>query len=426
MRRPGLLVCLLGLAGVATAGAQDLGRRLESGPDAKLSLTYATRPDVCGSALVLRIGGVGWVGDDTWWFSRSEGTSDGPCERRPARALVTRAEGRIVSVRVGLDGSAPPPGVTDLGPVPAALAGHAFLDLAARLDGRAGREALLAAVVADSAATSRGLLEIARNGALSRGLRESAASWLGREVAAAQPADASELARGLATIARDRETPIGVRTRAIGSLSRAQGRLPPELVELAGSDEPAIARAALGGLGRSDDPQARALVRQAATNPDLPTAVRAEAIKALGGRDASPADVAALRGLWPKLESRLRGSVLEVVAATGGGENARWLMAVAGSDAEPAADRARAVRAAERAGVGVDELVRLYDQATERQVRQAIIEALARIGTRTALAKIERIAQSDTDPALRRVALRRLAANGGDEAAAVLEGMVVK
>ena len=424
MRSPGLVACLLLAACTEAADAQTLANRLDRGPDGKVSITYAARADVCGSATLLRIGGALWFGESQWSYTRTDGPTDGSCERRPARVLVTRSEGRVVSVRVGVDGAELPPGTTDLGPVPAADAARAFLDLATSLDGRAGREALLAAVLADSAATWRGLLVIARNPEVSRGLRESAGAWLGRELGAADAGTGSEIGRGLAAIARDPEMPLSVRTRAVSSLARAPGRPAPELVELAGSDQPALAKAALAGLGRSDDPAARTVLRRAAANRELPTAVRVQAIKSLGDRDASPSDIAALRDLWPSLESGERSAVLEVVSGTGGGENARWLLTLVRRDDEPARDRARAVRAAERAGIGSDELVRLYDQVTDREVRQAVIEALGRIGDRTSLAKIQSIAKADTDPTLRRAALRRLAANGGDEARAVIEDIV--
>ncbi len=310
--------------------------------------------------------------------------------------------------------------------MPAGDAARAFLDLAVRLDGRAGREALLAAVVADSAPTWRGLLEIVNNAKVSRGLRESAASWLGREISVADPADAGEIGRALARVAQNRETPISVRTRAVSSLSRTVGRPVPELVALADADEPAIAKAALAGLGRSDDPGARAVLRRAAAKTDLPIPIRVQAIRSLGDRDASPSDVEALRELWPGLESQARGAVLDVIANTGGGENARWLLALVSNESEPGTDRARAVRAAERAGASSDQMVELYDRVTDRRVRQAIIETLARIGDRASLAKIQSIAQADTDPALRKTALRRLAAVGGDEAKEVLENLIVK
>ena len=254
-RRPlGLLTCLLLAACAESADAQGLGRRLEGGPDGLLAVRFAARSDVCGSATLLRIGSGTWFGDSEWSYSRNSGMGGGTCDRLPAEVLMTRADGRIVAIRVGLAGASLPPGTTDLGVVPSGDAGRAFLDLAARLDGRAGREALLAAAVADSAPTWRDLLELVNNDRVSRGLRESAAGWLGRELVAAESGAAAAIGRALARVARDHDAPISVRTRAVSSLAGPLGRPPAELVTLAGSDEPAIAKAALAGLGRATTP----------------------------------------------------------------------------------------------------------------------------------------------------------------------------
>jgi hypothetical protein len=373
---------------------------------------------------MLRVGLVDEFGESRWIWNRNDGFTGEPCLRGPVRAVLTRAGGQVVAIRLSVATSPPRRPVSDLGTVPAARAAAYFLDLAGRTDGRVGREALLGAVLADSADLSPGLLGIASNEALSRALRESAASWLGRELATGSSPSAAVVER-LAALARDADAPQSVRARAVSQLVEAGETGTATLIALAGADEVALAKAAVSGLARSTDPKAREALRRSARDADLANAVRVDAIRALGSREAAPADLAELRSLWPSLSGdQARGAVLDAIAETGGSINARWLLGIARDPGASPTDRARAVRAAERAGIGSAELIRLYDDATDRRVREAILEALSKIGDRAARKKIAAIATADTDPSLRRSALRQLGELGGAEARSALKALV--
>jgi len=416
-------IAALGLAlGAGEGQAQELRRRLESGPDGQIALSYPARGDVCGSGTsILRIGTSGF-NESSWIWSRGE--SFASCEHGPVRALLTRADQGIVGIRIGIGEVAWPAQATDVGTVAADAAAAYFVDLARRTDGRLGRDALLAAVLADSPAW-RNLAELGRNRALSRGLRERAVSWLGREVAGLGATEARELTGVLVAIARDMEEPASLRSRAVSSLARADGSGTAELVGLAKADDTPVAKAALSALGRTTDPRAREAVRRAARDSTLPDQVRLEAIKGLGGRDGTPADLALVRGLWKTLPgSESRHAVLDLIAEAGGSENARWLLAITRDQGQPASVRARAARAAEQAGIGSAELIRLYDEGPDRPVKESILEALIRIGDRAAIDKVVAIAKSDTDPQLRRAAVSRLAKAGNARARAALEDLV--
>ena len=398
----------------------DLAGRIGRAPDGPVALTFAARPDVCGNGFSYLRVGLGGPGESDWVYAWSEGGGDGRCLNGPVRVVLTRLDRRITGVRVGIGPVRLPAGTTDLGVVGAPGAAQFLVDLAGRTDGRAGRDALTAAALADSADTWRGLLALARNPGVSRGLRESAANWLGRDLGGGR-----ELVDGLLALARDVDAPGSVRSRAVVALGRIQAEV-EGLIALAGLDDPVVARPALTALGRSPDPRARALVRRAARDSLLPRPVRAEALKALGGRDATPADLAALRELWPVLETDLKRTALQLVAETGGADNARWLLGVARSNEELVTVRAEAVRLAEQAGIGSAELSRVYDEAADRRVKEATLDALQRIGDRTARAKIGSVAQADTDPQLRRAAVTRLARDGDRRARELLEGVVTK
>ncbi|HKP29326.1 MAG TPA: HEAT repeat domain-containing protein [Gemmatimonadales bacterium] len=421
-----ILLLLTGLACAPAAGAQSITSRIGSQRDGYVGIAYAARADVCGHGTdYIRIGTGTFLSGGGWVTTDGDGNDSRDCERGPVRVLITRAEGRTVGLKVGVAGGPWPAGTTDLGTVGASLAAEYFLGMAAETDGRLGREALLPAVLADSAAAWRGLIRIALDRKLSRGLRESATGWLGRE-ASWQGADVSkDITTSLTAIAGNREEPASLRSRAVSSLGRNQVTGTAALVRLADSEDPVVSRAAMRSLGRSSDPRAREVLRTKVRDGALPEGTRHEAIRSLGGSDAMPSDYALLREIWPTLpDGSSREAVLESLAEAGGADNVRWLLQQAGSATLPASDRARAVRAAGRAGANTDELSKLYDAGQDRRVKEALLDALIRIGDRASIDKVTSIAQSETDVQIRRAAINRLAKLGDEKANAVLKDMV--
>ena len=422
------MLLLAGLACAPAAGAQGIADRINAQRDGYVGISYAARADVCGHGTnYIRIGTGTFAGGGTWVTTNGDHTDFGDCERGPVRVLVTRAEGRTVGLKVGVAGGPWPAGTTDLGAVGAAMAADYFLALAAESDGRLGREALLPAVLADSGPVWRGLIRIAEDRKLSRGLRESASGWLGRE-ASWQGADASkEITTSLTAIAENRDEPASLRSRAVSSLGRSEVTGTAALVRLADSEDPVVSRAAMQSLGRSSDPRAREVLRRKVRDGTLPDATRHEAIRSLGGSDAMPSDYALLRELWPSLQDgSSREAVLESLAEAGGADNVRWLLQQAGNASLSTSDRARAVRAAGRAGANTDELSRIYDAGQDRRVKEALLDAMIRIGDKASIDKVAAIAQTETDVQVRRMAINRLAKLGDEKANAVLKDLVEK
>jgi len=425
--RPFFLL-LAGMACAPAAGAQGLGGRINAQRDGYVGLSYAARADVCGyGTSYLRIGTSTFVGGGSYVTVNGDRNDAGACERGPVRVLLTRAEGRTVGLKVGVAGGPWPEGTTDLGTTSASQAADYFLGLAAESDGRLGREALLPAVLADSAVVWRGLLRIAEDKKLSRGIRESATGWLGREAAWQGPDASREITAALTTIAANRDEPVSLRSRAVSALGRNEGSGTAALVKLADSEDPVVARSALQSLGRSSDPRARDVLRRKVRDGSLPEGTRQEAIRSLGGSDAVPADYALLRELWPSMtDGSSREAVLESLAEAGGADNVRWLLAQASNASLPPNDRARAVRAAGRAGATTQELSRMWDEGQDRRVKESLLDALLRIGDRAAIDKVTAIAQSETDVQIRRAAINRLAKLGDEKANAMLKDLVEK
>ena len=423
-----ILLLLAGLACVPAAGAQGIAGRINAQRDGYVGIAYAARPDVCGRGTnYIRIGTGTFVGGGTWVSTNGDHDDSGDCERGPVRVLITRAEGRTVGLKVGVAGGPWPAGTSDLGTVGASQASDYFLALATEADGRLGREALLPAVLADSATAWRGLIGIAEDRKLSRGLRESATGWLGREASWQGTDAARDITTSLTAIAANREEPASLRSRAVSSLGRSEVTGTVALVRLADSEDPVVSRAAMQALGRSSDPRAREVLRKKVRDGTLPERTRHEAIRSLGGSDAMPSDYALLREIWPTLpDGSSREAVLESLAEAGGADNVRWLLQQAGNTSLAPNDRARAVRAAGRAGANTEELSKLYDAGQDRRVKEALLDAMIRIGDRASIDKVTSIAQSETDVQIRRAAINRLARLGDEKANTALKDMVEK
>jgi HEAT repeat protein len=184
----------------------------------------------------------------------------------------------------------------------------------------------------------------------------------------------------------------------------------PALIELSrGSADGWLATHAMRALARSGDPRSRQYLRTAAQRTDLPDEVQATVLAGIGGEYATGSDAAFLRDRYRSLQGdRSREAVVSALAGMGGAENARWLLGVARDADQPMRARQRAVQLAEKAGVPPQELVRLYDQVDEREVREALLSAFAQIGTRATTDKLLAVAKSDTDVALRRRAVSHM------------------
>jgi hypothetical protein len=100
-----------------------------------------------------------------------------------------------------------------------------LLSLAARLDGKPARDAIMPAALADSAVVSPQLLAIARDQSRSREARRSALSWLGRDVGRARRH--VDRARRLGAWPTSRATRATTRRCGSQALSRCSGSSAP-------------------------------------------------------------------------------------------------------------------------------------------------------------------------------------------------------
>jgi HEAT repeat protein len=68
----------------------------------------------------------------------------------------------------------------------------------------------------------------------------------------------------------------------------------------------------------------------------------------------------------------------------------------------------------------------MWDAGQDRRVKEALMDAMLRIGDRASIDKVTAIAQSETDVQVRRAAINRLAKLGDDKANAMLKDLVEK
>jgi len=142
---------------------------------------------------------------------------------------------------------------------------------------------------------------------------------------------------------------------------------------------------------------------------DLPDDVLAAAIRGLGGEYAIGEDVKLLRETYAKLPGeRSREAAVSAIASFGGTENVRWLLALAKDSNQPIATRRRAVQHAYKGGTPVIEIIKVYDETTDTQLKDAVINALVESGERPATDKLMQIARTDASYTMRRKAINVL------------------
>lgn len=411
-------------AAAATAWAQSLERRVAGAPAGDVTFHFASRAEVCGDGRsYVRVDG------DMWYGMTNDAIRAMPCERGPVRVMLVRDGRDLLRVRTFAGPLAAEREGTDLGRVPAGEAAQYLLSVASTVDGRPGRDAIMPAMLADSAALSRELLALVRDRERSREVRRSALSWLVRRRGEPGGMPADEMIRTLVAIARDDAEVRTVRDQALSSLARMESSAALDALVAFTRDgaEGWLARRSIEVLASSGDPRARPHLRAAVERSDLAEEARAAAITVLAGEFATAKDAEFLRGLYPRLTTdRLRDAVMNGVANVGGRENRDWLLGIARNGSEPIRQRRRAIELSERVGISVAELSRIYDAADDTELRAAIINQLAQLGSAAAGQKLMSIAKDDPMVSNRRRAIQALGRFDDPKVKEALRGMVEK
>ena len=412
-----------------TLRAQSLAERVNSGSDGAVQFSYSARPGVCGNGRsFVSIGSNTYIGS----YTMNDGAVRESCTGGPVRVVVNRAGSLITSVEafVGTPENAPAPvgvAVRDLGRVPARQAAEYLLSVAARAEGRAARDAIMPAALADSADVWQPLLAIARDADRPRETRSQALSWLGRAAGDLGAAPPAQVATALVTIASDENAERTIRERALSTLSgMPRGEGIPALIQMVNTaGQTWLGPKAMNTLASSGDPRAREFLRTIADRGNVNDDIRLVAIRGIGRTYATAQDLAFLRQMYGKYPTpTIKTTVISALADAGGRDNLQFIMNVAGNPAEAVEVRRAALSAASRAEAPIADLVALYARV-ERPMKESLISIYGSRSETAAVDKLISIAKSDEDSMLRRRAISRLSSSKDPRAAAALKEIVV-
>jgi len=420
------------VAAGSAAQSQSLANRVSAAPDGRVQFTFAARPGVCGNGRTyIQTGPNSFTGsisyNGNFYGNWNDATRADPCVAGPVRVVVDRADKLPLTVQTYVG---PPDstqrGVTDLGRVRAQDAADYLLSISGTVDGRAGRDAIFPALLADSANTSSALVGIAKNTSLPRETRRSALSYMGQSTNGMSTIPTS-VTEPILAIARDESDNQTVRQQALSVLGRLDhGAGIPPLIELSRQTESQwLAKESMSTLARSGDPRARQYLRTAVRRTDLPEEVLTVALRALGQDYATAQDAALLRELYPTLKSdRSRDAVFNALADIGGSENTKWMLAMAQNGNELLETRRRALAAANRSGAPILDLIKLYDTTTDPSMKQTLIDIYIRNSERASVDKLVSIVKTEENLSLRKRTITRLTSSDDPRIKQVLQDLI--
>lgn len=411
-----LATALATLAG-SDAIAQSLAGRIASGSDRSVSFSFAARAGVCGDGRTYISTRENFVG------TYSTNTQYDQCAPGPVRVVMDLADRSVIALRTFVGGTTTEAGVANLGTVTPAEAADYLIAVAARADGRVGKDAIFAALLGENVELSSKLLEIARDDGRPLETRYAAVSGLRRSDVRQQ----ERIGAALIQIARDENEVQRLRSHSLSVLANLEhgGGVQP-LIQLANANTTSwIGRESMSVLARSGDPRARQFLRTVVQRTDLPDELLASALRGLGGSYVTGQDAALLRSIYPRLTGKnSQNVVLSSLASLGGSENVQWLMGIVRDEKQPIESRRRALQHASKAGATMATLVALYDATPDTQMRESLISLYGRESDKAGTDKLVWIARNEQNQALRRRAISALSRNSDPSVRQALQAIV--
>jgi HEAT repeat protein len=215
-----------------------------------------------------------------------------------------------------------------------------------------------------------------------------------------------------------------VRVEAIGWLPKVQGDAGVNMLEelLRTDQEERIQRAVVRTLNSSDNSRARASMRALIDRKDASTNLRVEAIGAYNADRSTPDDAAYLRALYGRADNdRVKDAIINAVARIGGVENDQWVLNLARNANEPSQFRATAISRLMRSNISVADLIKLYDASDTYDVRTRIVSVLENRREQEAADKLFDIARNSTVIQVRMQAVNALNRRKDPRSAQLLE-----
>ena len=282
---------------------------------------------------------------------------------------------------------------------------------------------------------------LARRDECSVRLRRSAVYILGRSGTDESAADLLEVAKT--------DPDPSVRSDAIVLLGRSSGAATVRTLETIFNEAPddRTRQAALSALKSKGGPEATRVLRTIIERSDVNEKMRAEAVSQLasgavswtesyrglttaasgsGGQQRRTVpddheDAAYLRTLYGKTTSAtLKSSIISALARMGGAANDQFLLGIVKNREEDSRTRREALSRLRVSALSIDELGKLFEALSERDLRSAVVNQLASREEPAAVDKLIEIIKSGTDPQVRREAISALARRKDDPRATKL------
>jgi HEAT repeat protein/TolA-binding protein len=220
----------------------------------------------------------------------------------------------------------------------------------------------------------------------------------------------AEAATLLAATAKS-DPSTSVRSEAISWLPKLQGDAGVNMLEelLRTDTDERIQRAVIRTLNSTDNQRARSAMRGLIDRKDAAMNLRLEAINSFSNDRTTTEDAAYLRGLYNKVENdRLKDAIINAVARIGGQENDQWVLNLAKNQSEPSSLRATAISRLMRSNMPVSDLIKLYDASESYDIRSRIVSALENRKEPEASEKLVDIVRNSTVMNIRSQALQAL------------------
>jgi HEAT repeat protein len=294
---------------------------------------------------------------------------------------------------------------------------------------------------------------LARRDECSVRLRRSAVYILGRNGSAESASDLLEVVKT--------DPDPSVRGDAIMMLARSPGGETVRVLETIfnESTEDRTRQAALAALRNKEGPEATRVLRGIIERADVSEKMRAEAVSQLAGRAVTASEVrmarsgqgaiggvstttsgsgrpvvpenseeaAYLRSLYGKSTSTsIKSSIISALGRMGGATNEQFLLGIVKNREEETRLRRDALSRLRVSALSIDELGKLFEALSERDLRSAVIRQLASREEPEALDKLVEIIKSGTDPQIRKEAVAALARRDDPRATKLLLELVEK
>lgn len=294
---------------------------------------------------------------------------------------------------------------------------------------------------------------LARRDECSVRLRRSAVYILGRSGTEESAADLLEVAKS--------DPDPSVKSDAIVLLGRSSGTATVRTLETLFNEatDDRTRQAVLSALRNKGGPEAKRVLKAIIERGDVNERMRAEAVSQLassssewtttriasgsgqnvtlagsprreGAREmgGDEEDAAYLRSLYGKTTSTtsLKSSIISAVARMGGSTNEQFLLGIVKNREEDVRLRREALSRLRVSALSIDELGKLFEALSERDLRSAVVNQLASREEPEALDKLIEIIKSGTDPQIRREAISALARRKDPRATKLLLDLVEK